>query len=86
MTWKVELETRARTEFLKLKKDMRKIVGAAIDSLGSDARPRGCKKLVAKEGFRLRKGDWRVLYTIDDSLKLVRVYRIGHRREVYRGG
>jgi mRNA interferase RelE/StbE len=56
----------------------------AIDDLQVDPRPSGCKKLVGGNGFRVRTRDYRILYTVDDNLHLVRIYRIGHRREVYR--
>jgi mRNA interferase RelE/StbE len=84
VTYKVELETRARREYRDLPTQARERVSDAIDDLQVDPRPPGCKKLVAGNGFRVRTGDYRILYTADDNLHLVRIYRIGHRREVYR--
>ena len=55
-----------------------------ILALADNPRPAGCKKLKGyKDQWRLRVGDWRVLYIIDDTAKLVSVTRIAHRREVY---
>ena len=55
-----------------------------ILALAGNPRPSGCKKLKGyKDQWRARAGDWRVLYIIDDALKLVTVTRIAHRREVY---
>jgi len=84
VTYKVELETRARREYRDLSTQARELVSDAIDDLQVDPRPPGCKKLVGGNRFRVRSGDYRILYTVDDHLHLVRIYRIGHRREVYR--
>ena len=55
-----------------------------IDSLRSAPRPAGCKKLKGyKDQWRVRVGDWRVVYIIDDAAKLISITRIAHRREVY---
>jgi mRNA interferase RelE/StbE len=55
-----------------------------ILSLGANPRPFGSKKLTLDGGHRIRCGDFRVLYRIDDSSKEVIIYRIKHRREAYR--
>ena len=55
-----------------------------ILALAGTPRPTGCKKLKGyKDQWRVRAGDWRVLYIIDNAAKLVSVTRIAHRREVY---
>ena len=55
-----------------------------IESLGHAPRPAGCKKLKGyKDLWRIRAGDWRVVYIIDDTARLVSITRIAHRREVY---
>lgn len=84
MSYKVELETRARREFLSLPADMQERISDAINDLQTNPRPPGAKRLVGKEGYRVRKGDYRILYIVDDKARLVRVYRVAHRREVYR--
>ena len=84
MAYRIELETRARKELLDLPKETVGRLASVLDDLESNPRPPGAKKLAGVEGYRIRKGDYRILYTIDDSKHLVRVYRIGHRREVYR--
>jgi mRNA interferase RelE/StbE len=55
-----------------------------ILALGHNPRPPGCKKLEAREGWRVRQGDYRVIYEIDDPEKSVTVLRVRRRREVYR--
>ncbi len=55
-----------------------------ILALADDPRPTGCKKLRGyKDQWRIRAGDWRVVYVIDDAAKRISVRRIAHRREVY---
>lgn len=55
-----------------------------LDPLANDPHPYGAEKLTDKEAYKLRVGVYRVLYTIDDKARLVTIYRIKHRREVYR--
>jgi len=64
-------------------KDRRRLV-ARIGRLGTVLRPPGCEKLSAEEKYRLRQGDYRILYEILDRELLVTVVRSGHRRDVYR--
>ena len=52
--------------------------------LGKDPRPRGVLKLTGDEGYRMRSGNYRILYRIDDKKKVIYLYRIKHRREAYR--
>lgn len=56
----------------------------AIDDLAKNPRPPGSKKLAAREGYRIRKGQYRVLHTVDDTAGVVIVYQVGNRRDVYR--
>jgi mRNA interferase RelE/StbE len=55
-----------------------------ILALADNPRPAGCRKLKGyKDQWRVRVGDWRVLYIVDDAAKLVTITRVAHRREVY---
>ncbi|MCJ7565251.1 MAG: type II toxin-antitoxin system RelE/ParE family toxin [Candidatus Aminicenantes bacterium] len=54
-----------------------------IRALSKDARPPGCLKLTDEDGYRIRTGDYRILYRIDDALKRIYIYRIKHRIDVY---
>lgn len=65
------------------KKDLRRIV-ERIRSLGEEPRPQGSEKLSAQERYRIRQGDCRVVYSVDDGLRTVEIVKIGHRSEVYR--
>lgn len=57
----------------------------AILNLESDPRPAGSKKLRGMEDYRLRVGQYRILYSIDDRERIVEIMAVGHRRDVYRG-
>lgn len=80
----VEVKPSARKELEGLPDNVLSRVVGKLESLGHTPRPAGCKKLKGyKDHWRVRVGDWRVLYIIDDSARLVSVTRIAHRREVY---
>ena len=55
-----------------------------LQVLETHPRPRGCLKLTAEEGYRLRAGSYRILCRIDDDSRTVFIYRVKHRRDVYR--
>jgi mRNA interferase RelE/StbE len=84
LTYKIELESRAKRDFLNLTNQVADRIGVILDDLRNDPRPPGAKKLTGQNGYRVRKGDYRILYTIEEREKRVRVYRIGHRRDIYR--
>jgi mRNA interferase RelE/StbE len=80
----VEVKPAARKELQALPDRVLARVVTRIESLGDIPRPAGCKKLKGyKDLWRVRAGDWRVVYTVDDTRKLVSITRIAHRREVY---
>jgi mRNA interferase RelE/StbE len=64
-------------------KDLERVV-KRIQGLAADPRPRGCEKLSAQDRYRVRQGDYRIVYSIDDKAREVVVVKIGHRGEVYR--
>lgn len=63
--------------------DRRRVV-ARIRALATDPRPVGCEKLSGEEKYRLRQGDYRILYEITDRDLIVTVVKVGNRRDVYR--
>jgi mRNA interferase RelE/StbE len=66
------------------KKLRQRLVGS-IEGLAGDPRPAGCEKLTGSvDLYRIRQGDYRAVYSVDDRDGVVRILRIGHRREVYR--
>jgi mRNA interferase RelE/StbE len=64
-------------------KDRRRIV-TRIEGLAADPRPHGCEKLSGLEQYRVRRGNHRVIYSVDDEAGTVGIVKIGHRRDVYR--
>jgi len=84
MAYEVLLQPRARKEFLALPSDTAGKIMQALHTLQQNPRPHQSIKLSGGEGYRLRVGDYRVLYDIDDPTKKVIVYRIKHRRVAYR--
>lgn len=82
--YEIQLKRSAAKELEEVpRKDRLKIV-AKIQTLASDPRPIGSEKLTAGETYRIRHGNYRVLYEINDALIVVTVIRVAHRREVYR--
>ena len=85
MNYSILLSGRASRELRSLPKEIVARIHQQIVALADDPRPRESKKLRSKtpEGWRIRVGDYRILYRIDDPKREVIIYRIGHRREVY---
>jgi len=83
--YKVELRRRVQDKLDSLPESDREMVMDALISLEENPRPRGMEKIRGKELWRVRKGDYRVVYDIDDDAKIVTVVRIGHRKDVYHG-
>ncbi|HEX9962480.1 MAG TPA: type II toxin-antitoxin system RelE/ParE family toxin [Pyrinomonadaceae bacterium] len=74
---------RAQKELANLDKIEYERVRDAITSLAENPRPPGCKKLIAREGWRIRIGNYRVIFEVDDIKREVTVMHIGHRRDIY---
>jgi mRNA interferase RelE/StbE len=76
LLYKIIIEKKAGKEAGRIPIKYRDAVDKKIQSLSSNPRPYGAKKLTGKEGYRVRTGNYRILYTIDDKAKVVIVYRI----------
>jgi mRNA interferase RelE/StbE len=83
MSYNINILRRAQKELANLPADVYPRVRDALRSLAEQPRPSGCLKLKGREGWRIRVGDYRVLYEIDDNKQIVSVVHIGHRRDVY---
>lgn len=82
--YSLEFKRSAVKEIKKLPaKDLKKVL-AVIEQLSEDPRPRGSEKLSREEKYRLRWGQYRILYTIEDEKLIICVVKIGHRKYVYR--
>ena len=84
-TYRVEVAPAAIRQLRKLEPSARRRVQAAIDLLADDQRPPGAKRLAGGQGeWRVRTGDYRIVYEIHDQVMCVLVVALGHRREIYR--
>ena len=84
MSYRIELSPAAARHLRKLDGAARRRVQAAVELLASDPRPPSAKKLVGGDGeWRVRTGDYRIVYEIHDGVLVVLVLAVGHRREVY---
>ena len=84
MAYEVRIVSAAEREMDKLPVVVHKRISRRILTLEDNPRLRGAKKLSGREEYRLRIGDYRVLYTIDDKNEVVTIFAVGHRREIYR--
>ncbi len=83
--YRVLLERAVEKDLARLSSRIHDHVIAAIQALATNPRPPGCRKLTgSKSDWRIRIGDYRVVYEITDEIRVVRVNRVRHRREVYR--
>ena len=83
MTYTVALTTRAARDLRHLPTDVSRRIKAALRELEANPRPPGSVKLTGADEWRIRIGDYRVRYAIDDPARRVLIPRIAHRREVY---
>lgn len=82
--YKIEIIPAAQKDLDNLEKKFFQQIKDKINSLSSQPRHSQCLKLTADEGYRLRSGDYRILYRIDDKNKIIYIYRIKHRKDSYR--
>ena len=82
--YSIKIERRARKALAALPERVYQRVMAAIHALADMPRPPGCKKLADQDAYRVRVGDYRVIYEVNDQELRVVVVDVGHRREAYR--
>jgi mRNA interferase RelE/StbE len=79
------LARQAERDLKKLPAEIFRRIVRELRALAQVPRPPGCRKLTGSESdYRIRVGDYRILYEIDDEARQVRILRVGHRRDVYR--
>lgn len=87
MSYRVELTNRARKELSKLAKSIQpkqlRGISDTIDALADDPRPREVEKVETTDYLRVRSGDYRIVYQVEDDVLTVLIIRIGHRRGIY---
>jgi mRNA interferase RelE/StbE len=85
MAYTIEFSRPAEREFVKLAREIRRRLHPRIEALADDPRPAGAKKLKGRDDlWRIRAGDYRIVYEVRDQILVVLIVRIAHRREVYR--
>jgi mRNA interferase RelE/StbE len=84
VSWQIEISRDARKELERLPTQIQTRIAKSILALELNPFPHGCKKLKNRDGFRIRVGDYRILYFASTKSKQIVVGVIGHRREVYR--
>ena len=81
----IDIRPRARRAVRQLDPPVRKAVAGTIDDLATEPRPPGARPLTGHRPYlRVRAGDYRVIYAVDDSARVVTIAAVGHRREIYR--
>jgi mRNA interferase RelE/StbE len=86
MAYRIEVKARAEKALAKIPHPHRRRIAKAIDGLARAPRPAGCTQLAgADDAYRIRVGDYRVVYRIADKVLIVYVIRVAHRKDVYRG-
>ncbi|MFO7670330.1 MAG: type II toxin-antitoxin system RelE/ParE family toxin [Bacteroidales bacterium] len=84
MKYTILIERYAQKQIMKLDKKVIPVIKSAIAGLADNPRPYGCKKLRGEDAYRIRVGDYRVIYEIYDSKIIVTVVSVGHRKDIYK--
>lgn len=83
MKYRVLIKKKAEKSLSKISEPYYSSIKSNILALANNPRPNGCKKLKGREGYRIRIGNYRVLYRIEDDILTVEVVNVGHRKEIY---
>jgi mRNA interferase RelE/StbE len=83
--YKIDITKHAFKEIAALPIKIKTQVSKTIDGLKENPRPTGCKKLKGEKDYlwRLRVGDYRIIYTIEDIIKVIEIRKVGHRKDIY---
>ena len=84
LSYSLQIKRSAEKEMDRLPTVVFDRIAEAILYLESDPRPQGSRKLRGTEGYRVRVGSYRIVYTIDDETRSIEIAAVGHRREIYR--
>lgn len=78
--YRIEISETAVKQLNKLPQDISEELITIIQLLAGNPRPQGCKKLKGRKGYRIRKGNYRIIYDIHDKILLIDVIAVGHRK------
>ena len=84
MKYRIRIIPSAEHQFRKLSSVLQDRIARKILSLANHPRPHGSRKLRDTQFYRIRIGDYRVIYSINDTRRVVKILDLGHRREIYR--
>jgi mRNA interferase RelE/StbE len=84
MRYSVIVQRRAQKRIARFPTNIQNRIEESLQALSDEPRPPGSRTLQGREGWRIRAGDYRVVYEIDDTAREVLVVDIGHRRDIYR--
>ncbi len=84
MKYSVFILRRAQRELSQVPPEVYERIKKVIFNLAKEPRPAGCRKLIGRDGWRVRVSNFRIIYEIEDTTKTVTILHIGHRRDVYR--
>ena len=82
--YNVSIKPSALKELEQIPKKDRLRVAERIRNLAIEPRPHGCQKLSGEERYRIRQGVYRIIYSIEDQIRIVMIVKVVHRKEVYR--
>lgn len=82
--YKITIKKSAQKELEQISPPYHQKIIDAIDNLAENPRPEGVKKLKGQEAYRIRVTDYRVIYSIEDVIKIVEIQRIRHRKDAYK--
>lgn len=84
MSYEILIQPAAQRQLKKLSLAVQKDLVVLIERLSQEPRPLGCKKLKGRQNqYRVRSGDYRVIYSIEETALIIRVIKVGHRRDIY---
>ncbi|MBI1870171.1 MAG: type II toxin-antitoxin system RelE/ParE family toxin [Chlamydiae bacterium] len=84
MSYSIIISPRARRDLKSIPPNFIEEIDLKIKSLSTVQRPHRCEKIKGDDLFRVRDGDYRIVYHIDDKARTITVVHVGHRREVYK--
>ena len=84
MIYTIIIERYAQKQILKIDKRHIPLIKTAIGDLANNPRPNGYKTLKGEEAYRIRTGNYRIIYEINDDIVLITVVSVGHRKDIYK--
>jgi mRNA interferase RelE/StbE len=85
MGYQLLIEKKAKKQLSSISEPYFTRIVDAIEKLSFEPRPMGSRKLIGRDGYRLRVGDYRIIYSIKDKELVIFVLEIGHRKDIYKG-